>query len=161
MFRINPGIKLQTTGRRYQNDRNSFHSHWEVTLDSHWEVQRAEGFSRTSSYFKFFFLWVKKARGKDKTYVWGSVWWKTQKLKLRNLRASHTLEKFAPFYLFFIMNQESESYRQDLYMRIGVMKDSKTKVEDSTRLTYTGLRHSCCHTHLDTSVSRSWSTSVR
>ncbi len=30
------------------------------------------------------------------------------------------------------MNQESESYRQDLYMRIGVMKDTKTKPEEST-----------------------------
>jgi hypothetical protein len=25
--------------------------------------------------------------------------------------------------LMFIMNQESESYRQDLYMSVGVMKD--------------------------------------
>jgi hypothetical protein len=33
------------------------------------------------------------------------------------------------------------------------MKDSKTKDEESTRLGYTGLYHSCCHTHLDTSVS--------
>jgi hypothetical protein len=33
-------------------------------------------------------------------------------------------------------------------MRIGVMKDSKTKTEESTRLTYTGL----CHSH----VSLSW-----
>jgi len=31
-------------------------------------------------------------------------------------------------------------------MKIGVMKDSKTKAEESTRLTYTGLCHSCCHT---------------
>jgi hypothetical protein len=37
------------------------------------------------------------------------------------------------------MNQESESERQDLYMRIGVMKDSKSKTEESTRLEYTGL----------------------
>jgi hypothetical protein len=37
-------------------------------------------------------------------------------------------------------------------MRIVVMKDSKTKAKESTRLAYTGLRHSCCHTHLDTSV---------
>jgi hypothetical protein len=35
-----------------------------------------------------------------------------------------------------------------------VMKDSKTKAEESTRLTYTGLRHSCCHTYLETSVSQ-------
>ena len=28
------------------------------------------------------------------------------------------------------------------------MKDSKTKAEESTRLAYTGLRHSCCHTYL-------------
>jgi hypothetical protein len=34
------------------------------------------------------------------------------------------------------------------------MKDSNTKVEESTRLTYTGLCHSFCHTHLDTSVSQ-------
>ncbi len=52
------------------------------------------------------------------------------------------------------MNQENESQRQDLYMRIGVMKDSKTKAEESTRLTYTGLRHSFCHTYLETSVSQ-------
>jgi hypothetical protein len=50
------------------------------------------------------------------------------------------------------MNQESESY--DLYMRIGAMKDSSTKTEESTRLGYTGLCHSCCHAHLDTSVSQ-------
>jgi hypothetical protein len=31
-------------------------------------------------------------------------------------------------------------------MKIGVMKDSKTKDEESTHLTYTGLCHSCCHT---------------
>ena len=30
------------------------------------------------------------------------------------------------------------------------MKDSKTKSEESTRLEYTGLRHSCCHIYLDT-----------
>ncbi len=29
------------------------------------------------------------------------------------------------------MNQENESLRQDLYMRIGTMKDSKTKDEES------------------------------
>ncbi len=27
------------------------------------------------------------------------------------------------------------------------MKDSKTKAEESIRLAYTGLRHSCCHTY--------------
>ncbi len=36
-------------------------------------------------------LWIKKARAKDKTYIWGSVRWKTEKLKLRNLHTSHTL----------------------------------------------------------------------
>ncbi len=41
--------------------------------------------------FYFILLWIKKARAKDKTYIWGSVWWKTQKLKLRNLHVSHTL----------------------------------------------------------------------
>jgi hypothetical protein len=35
------------------------------------------------------------------------------------------------------------------------MKDSKTKTEESTRLTYTGFRHSSCHTYLETSVSES------
>ncbi len=34
---------------------------------------------------------IEKTRVKDKTYIWGSVWWKTQKLKLRNLHDSHTL----------------------------------------------------------------------
>jgi hypothetical protein len=33
------------------------------------------------------------------------------------------------------------------------MKDWKTKSEESTRLTYTGLRHSSRHTYLETSVS--------
>jgi hypothetical protein len=33
------------------------------------------------------------------------------------------------------------------------MKDSKTKTEESTHLTYTGLRHSFCHTHLERDVS--------
>jgi hypothetical protein len=27
------------------------------------------------------------------------------------------------YFIYFIMNQQSESYRQDLYMRIGPMKD--------------------------------------
>jgi hypothetical protein len=35
------------------------------------------------------------------------------------------------------------------------MKDSKTKVEESTRLTYTGLCHSCCHTYLERSETSS------
>ena len=34
------------------------------------------------------------------------------------------------------------------------MKDSKTKEEESTRLTYTGLRHSCCNTYLDSQFRR-------
>jgi hypothetical protein len=40
------------------------------------------------------------------------------------------------------------------------MKDSKTKAEESTRLTYTGFRHSYCHTYLETSVSERWVSSV-
>jgi hypothetical protein len=39
----------------------------------------------------FVLIWIKKARVKDKTCTWGSVWWKTQKLNLRNLHVSHTL----------------------------------------------------------------------
>jgi hypothetical protein len=39
----------------------------------------------------FISLWIKKERVKDNTYIWGSVWWKTQKLKMRNLHDSHTL----------------------------------------------------------------------
>ena len=30
-------------------------------------------------------------------------------------------------------------------MRIGAMKDLKTKAEEFIRLAYTELRHSCCH----------------
>ena len=30
------------------------------------------------------------------------------------------------------------------------MKGLKTKAEESIRLAYTGLRHSCCHTYIDT-----------
>ena len=66
---------------------------------------------------------------------------------------SRKREKRQDLYIYFIMNQESESQRQDLHMRIGVKKDSKPKPEESTRLTYTGLCHSCCHTYLETSVS--------
>ncbi len=40
------------------------------------------------------------------------------------------------------------------------MKDSKTKSEESTRITYTGLSHSCCHTYLETSVSQRQATSA-
>jgi hypothetical protein len=36
-------------------------------------------------------LLIDEARAKDKTYTWVSVRWKTKKLKLRNLSASHTL----------------------------------------------------------------------
>jgi hypothetical protein len=39
----------------------------------------------------FILLWIKKTRTKDKTYIWGSVWWTTQKLNLRNLHVSLTL----------------------------------------------------------------------
>ena len=62
----------------------------------------------------------------------------------------HSLKKLMKWmtcqFVYFIMNQENESQRQDLHMGIGSMKDSKTKPEESTPLTYTGLRHSCCHT---------------
>jgi hypothetical protein len=34
-------------------------------------------------------------------------------------------------------------------MRIGAMKDLKTKAEEFIRLAYTGLRHSGCHTYID------------
>jgi hypothetical protein len=44
---------------------------------------------------------------------------------------------------------------RDLYMRIGTMKDSKTKAEESTRLTYTGLCHSYCHTYLESKLETS------
>ena len=46
--------------------------------------------------WSFILLWIKKTRAKDKTYIWGSVWWKTQKLKMRNLHASHTLGCVTP-----------------------------------------------------------------
>jgi hypothetical protein len=39
--------------------------------------------------------------------------------------------------MVFIMNRESESYREDLQMRVGVMRQ-KGKVEESTYLTWTG-----------------------
>ncbi len=39
-------------------------------------------------------------------------------------------------------------------MSIGVMKDSKTKAEESTRLPCTVLCHSCCHTYLETQFRR-------
>ncbi len=42
-------------------------------------------------YFIFILLWIKKVRAKDKTYIWGSIWWNTQKLKPRTLHVSHAL----------------------------------------------------------------------
>ena len=45
-------------------------------------------------------------------------------------------------------------------MSIGVMKDSKTKDEESTRLPFTGLCHSCYHAYLETSVSQRYAVSV-
>ncbi len=41
-------------------------------------------------------MWIKKTRSEDKTYIWDSI--------------------------VVYMNQEHESYRQDLYMSVGVMK---------------------------------------
>ena len=57
------------------------------------------------------------------------------------------------------MNQEGRD-KDKTYTRIGVMKDSKTKPEESTRLVYTGLCHSSWDTHLDTSDSQRYPVSV-
>ncbi len=63
---------------------------------------------------------------------------KDLKLKLRNTSHIHWVvrgtgtprayfikpqDKKVYFYKLFIMNQETESYRQNLYMSVGVMKD--------------------------------------
>jgi hypothetical protein len=44
----------------------------------------------------------------------------------------------------------TESYREDLYMSFGVIKDRKSKVEGSTRLVYTGLRGGLEHLKIET-----------
>ncbi len=44
----------------------------------------------------FISLWIKKTRTKDKIYIWGSVSWKSQKLKLRNLHVRMTDGGFSP-----------------------------------------------------------------
>ena len=64
---------------------------------------------------------------------------KDLKLKMRDLHVSYTLGCVGDW---------------NLYMSIGTMKDSKTKAEESTRLPFTGLCHSCCHAYLETSVSQ-------
>ena len=43
------------------------------------------------------------------------------------------------FRMLFIVNGESESCKEDQCRIVGVMKDGKIKVKDSTRLTYTGI----------------------
>ncbi len=49
-------------------------------------------------------LWIEKAKVKDKTYIWVSVWWKTQKLKMRNLPELGCAIP-AVFVFLFIMNR--------------------------------------------------------
>jgi hypothetical protein len=44
----------------------------------------------------------------------------------------------------------TESYREDLYMSVGVIKDRKSKVEGSTRLVYTGLCGGLEHLKIET-----------
>jgi hypothetical protein len=44
----------------------------------------------------------------------------------------------------------TESYREDLYMSVGVIKDRKSKVEGSTRLVYTRLRGGLEHLKIET-----------
>ena len=53
----------------------------------------------------------------------------------------------ATFDVVYYESRKGELKTKLINMRIGAMKDSKTKVEESTRLAYTGLHHSCCQTY--------------
>ncbi len=76
---------------RYERQRpkldeiESSHTKWSVkgSCPGKREVERGDIFL-----FYFILLWIKKVRDEEKTYIWGSVRWKTQKLKLRNLQVS-------------------------------------------------------------------------
>ena len=48
------------------------------------------------------------------------------------------------------MNQESENYRQDLYILCRCDERQKTKVEESTRLPYTGFHGELEHLKIKT-----------
>jgi hypothetical protein len=63
---------------------------YEYRCDERLKIKNEEC-TRLRHWVYFVLFWIKKMRAKDKTYTWGSVWWKTQKLKLRNLHVSHTL----------------------------------------------------------------------
>jgi hypothetical protein len=91
-------------------------------------------------------LWIDEVRGKDKTYIWLSVWWFTdERLKTKTTEESTHLtytELFGKlehlkietmlieWVLLFIMNRWSVSQRQDLYMSVGEMKDQKLKLRN-------------------------------
>jgi hypothetical protein len=85
----------------------------------------------------FLLLWIKKARAKDKTYIWGSVRWKTEKLKFSTL----TLVYY-------------ESIKREPKIR-GINKcrcDERlqTKGKEFTRLPYTGLVLELEHLKIET-----------
>ena len=69
---------------------------------------------------------------------------------------------------WFIMNQENESYRQDLYMSVGLDptyvcrydQRLKTKSETSTLLTYTGLCGGLTHLWVETRLIKERFASV-
>ena len=55
----------------------------------------------------------------------------------------------------FIINRYIESYRKDVYMSVGVMKDYKLKLRNFnlvTRLTYTGLVVELEHLKIETGL---------
>ncbi len=68
--------------RKRHHPKSTGQTLWTYSDNKDWGTYSWKGFS---------LLWIKKTRATDKTYIWESVWWKTHKLKLRNLYASHTL----------------------------------------------------------------------
>jgi hypothetical protein len=72
----------------------------------------------------FILLWIKKSRGKDKTYIWGSVRWKTQKLKMRNLHTSHTLGWAIPD----VIHTSRRQFRRGRYRLSGSVERTDTPV---------------------------------
>ena len=64
-------------------------------------------------------LWINKVRGKEKTYIWVSVWWKTKNFELFIIKSIKWELKTRPIY----------ECRSDERL--------KTKAEESTRLAYT------------------------
>ncbi len=77
-------------------------------------------------YLFLFLLWIKKERGKDKTYIWGSVWWKTQKLKRRN---PHFISVDSSVLVFFFISVDSSPLVFESLFKVFIYTDDFITVE--------------------------------